>query len=89
MQWPYRYLLWIVYGLIFILAGFAPQEYVPLAFDSGGVTTGPMTVPFILSIGIGVASIRSDRTAEEDSFGLVGLVSAGPILAVLVLGVLA
>ena len=56
-----------------------------VAFDSGGVTTGPMTVPFIIALGVGVASIRSDEKAEEDSFGLVALCSVGPILAVLVL----
>ena len=54
--------------------------------DSGGVTTGPMTVPFIIAMGIGVASIRSDKNAEADSFGLVALCSIGPILAVLLLG---
>ena len=57
-----------------------------MAFDSGGVTTGPMTVPFILALGVGVSNIRSDRKAEADSFGLVALCSIGPILAVLVLG---
>lgn len=56
-----------------------------VALDSGGVTTGPMTAPFIIALGVGVASIRSDEKAEEDSFGLVALCSVGPILAVLVL----
>lgn len=88
LQVPLRYVLWLSYAVIFALAAVAPPEYVPVSFDSGGVTTGPMTVPFIMSLGIGVSSIRSDRTAEEDSFGLVGLVSAGPIIAVLILGVL-
>lgn len=87
-QWPLRRMLWIAYGIIFIIAASIPQAYVPIAFDSGGVTTGPMTVPFIMALGIGVSHIRSDRTAEADSFGLVGLVSAGPILSVLVLGAL-
>ena len=59
-----------------------------VAFDSGGVTTGPMTVPFIMALGIGIAAIRSDRHAADDSFGLVALCSIGPILAVLILGLI-
>ncbi|MDE6058465.1 MAG: DUF1538 domain-containing protein [Clostridia bacterium] len=59
-----------------------------VAFDSGGVTTGPMTVPFIMSLGVGVASIRSDKKGQDDSFGLVALSSVGPIIAVLVLGII-
>ena len=57
-----------------------------MAFDSGGVTTGPMTVPFIMALGVGVSSIRSDSHAQTDSFGLVALCSIGPILAVMLLG---
>lgn len=57
-----------------------------MAFDSGGVTTGPMTVPFIMAMGVGLASVRSDKNAASDSFGLVALSSVGPILAVLILG---
>ena len=59
-----------------------------MAFDSGGVTTGPMTVPFIMALGIGISAIRSDRHAADDSFGLVALCSIGPILAVLILGLI-
>lgn len=80
-----RTILLISYGLIFILAFFTDPDYLSLAFDSGGVTTGPMTAPFILAFGVGVASIRNDKNAEEDSFGLVALCSIGPILAVLLL----
>ena len=60
--------------------------FLPMAFDSGGVTTGPITVPFIMALGVGVASIRSDENAKADSFGLVGLCSIGPILSVMILG---
>ncbi len=81
-----RLLLFICYTAIFILAAFTDGNFIGIAFDSGGVTTGPMTVPFILAMGIGVANIRSDRDAEADSFGLVALCSVGPILAVLILG---
>ena len=80
-------LLVVFYAAIFVLAAFVPREFLSVAFDSGGVTTGPMTVPFIMALGVGVASIRSDRHAADDSFGLVALCSVGPILAVLILGI--
>lgn len=81
-------LLVVFYALIFVLAAFVPKEFLAVAFDSGGVTTGPITVPFIMALGVGVAAIRSDRHAADDSFGLVALCSVGPILAVLLLGIL-
>lgn len=81
-----RFLLLFFYALVFVLAALAQKEFLGVAFDSGGVTTGPMTVPFILALGLGVANIRSDRKAGADSFGLVSLCSIGPILAVLLLG---
>jgi len=80
-------LLVLFYGLIFLLAAFVPKEFLAVAFDSGGVTTGPMTVPFIMALGVGVSAIRGDRHAADDSFGLVALCSIGPILAVLILGI--
>ena len=73
------------YAVIFILAFFVPKEFLSVAFDSGGVTTGPMTVPFIMALGVGISATRSDRHAADDSFGLVALCSVGPILAVMVL----
>lgn len=82
-----KYLLLALYGIVFILVAFVPRVFVPVAFDSGGVTTGPMTVPFIMALGVGVASIRSDGKGS-DSFGLVALCSVGPILAVMILGIL-
>ncbi len=82
------HILVVFYAIIFILAMFVPGDFLAIAFDSGGVTTGPMTVPFIMSFGIGVAAIRSDKHAEDDSFGLVSLCSVGPILAVLILGMI-
>ena len=81
-----RWLLIGFYAVIFILAAFSKPDFLGIAFDSGGVTTGPMTVPFILALGVGVSKIRSDEKAESDSFGLVALCSIGPILAVLLLG---
>ena len=83
-----RTLLVGFYGIVFLLTMFVPQDFLAIAFDSGGVTTGPMTVPFIMAFGIGIAAIRSDKHADNDCFGLVSLCSIGPILAVLVLGML-
>ncbi|MBQ9196208.1 MAG: DUF1538 domain-containing protein [Clostridia bacterium] len=82
---PLRLLLMGFYLLILGLTFLAPESFRAVAYDSGGVTTGPMTVPFIMSFGMGIAAIRSDSSAAEDSFGLVALCSIGPILAVLIL----
>ncbi len=76
------------YIVVFILAMFVPKDFLAVAFDSGGVTTGPMTVPFIMAMGVGVSAIRSDKHSANDSFGLVALCSIGPILAVLILSLI-
>lgn len=80
------HLLVVFYAIVFGLTFFVPKDFLAISFDSGGVTTGPMTVPFIMAFGIGIAAIRSDKHASDDSFGLVSLCSIGPILAVLILG---
>ena len=81
-------LLLFFYILVFLLAFIVPDEFLAVAFDSGGVTTGPITVPFIMALGIGVASTHSDgQKAEDNSFGMVALCSIGPILAVLIMGI--
>lgn len=82
---PLNGLLVLSYAVVFALACLVPRDFLAIAFDSGGVTTGPMTVPFIMALGVGVASIRSDENAAQDSFGLVALCSVGPVLAVLML----
>lgn len=79
-------MLIILYGLLIGASFLVPKDFMAVAFDSGGVTTGPMTVPFIMAMGIGLASRRTDKNSASDSFGLVALSSIGPILAVLVLG---
>ena len=79
-------LLILFYAIVFLLAYFSPTKLLAVAFDSGGVTTGPITVPFIMALGLGVASVRGDKNSQEDSFGLISLCSVGPILAVLLLG---
>ncbi len=84
---PLRTLLLIFYPLVIILSFFAPGDFVPTAFDSGGVTTGPITVPFIMALGAGLASAKKGKHAGENSFGLVALCSIGPILSVLLLSI--
>lgn len=81
------HMLLVFYLVVFCVAAFAPPDFLAVAFDSGGVTTGPITVPFIMALGIGMAGVRSDTSSQEDSFGMVALSSIGPILAVLVLGI--
>lgn len=79
------YLLILFYAIVFGVGIFVSESYLPVAFDSGGVTTGPITVPFILALGVGIASVRSGKSAQDDSFGLVAMGSVGPILAVMIL----
>ena len=81
-------MLIVLYAIVFILTLFVPKDFLAVAFDSGGVTTGPMTVPFIMALGVGISSIRSDKHAADDSFGLVSLCSVGPIIAVLILAMI-
>ena len=83
---PLSKMLLGLYLLLFVVSLFVPNEFLAVAFDAGGVTTGPMTVPFIMALGLGLTAVRGDKDAENDSFGLVALCSIGPILAVLVLG---
>lgn len=82
------YLLIGGYAIIFLLAAFTPSHFVPISLDSGGVTTGPMTVPFILALGVGVAGVMRGKSASSDGFGLVALASIGPVISVLILGVI-
>ena len=83
-------ILMLFYMLLFALALILSEQgkisLLPMAFDSGGVTTGPITVPFIMALGVGISSVLGDKKSQENSFGLVALCSIGPILAVLVLG---
>ncbi|MBP5736147.1 MAG: DUF1538 domain-containing protein [Acidaminococcaceae bacterium] len=81
-------MLLFLYVIAFALAYFAPHDFLAVAFDSGGVTTGPMTVPFIMAFGVGVSSLRGTRHSSQDSFGLIALCSIGPIIAVLLLSLI-
>jgi len=90
------YILVPLYGVVLVLAclpyipglDIGSVEFIPTAFDSGGVTTGPITVPFIMALGAGLASMRKDKRSAEDSFGLVALCSIGPILSVMILSLI-
>ena len=84
---PLQRMLWVLYGLLFSLSLAAPGDFLSVAFASGGVTTGPMTVPFIMALGVGLSATRSDKNGADDSFGLVAFSSVGPILMVLLLGI--
>lgn len=76
-----------LYLFLFLMTFFAPSDFISVAFDAGGVTTGPMTVPFIMAIGVGLSANRSDKDGAKDSFGLIALCSIGPILMVLLLSI--
>ena len=83
-----KWVLFVGYALVFTIALLPsmPAEFIPISFDAGGVTTGPMAVPFILAFGVGVASVLRSDDKAADGFGLVALASIGPLLAVLLLG---
>lgn len=84
----YRTTLIVLYIFLAILALLADNFFLGIAFDAGGATTGPLTVPFILALGIGVAGVRKSDTSEQDSFGYVGIAAIGPVAAVLVMGII-
>ncbi len=84
----YYRLMAIGYLGVLIASFFTTTEFMPIAFDSGGVTTGPVTVPFILALAGGMTSMIRQSKNENDSFGMVGIASLGPILAVMILGVI-
>ncbi len=85
---PIAYLLAGGYIIILVLSFFTPADFVPISFDAGGVTTGPVTVPFILALGLGVTAVLGGRSSINDGFGLIGLASIGPVLGVMILGII-
>ncbi len=88
LRLPARPTLGAAYALAICAAFFVPPQYVALALDSGGVATGPLTVPFLLAVGMGFVSVLGGRSASSDGFGVLGLVALGPICGVMLLGVL-
>ncbi|MCC7010469.1 MAG: DUF1538 domain-containing protein [Acidobacteria bacterium] len=81
-------LLATVYIVMIALSLVTPDNFVPLAYDAGSVTTGVLTAPVVLALALGLASVLGERSAVDDGFGLLGLASAGPVIAVLLLGLL-
>lgn len=83
-----RYLLAAVYSLMLLLTFLSPEEFVPLAYDAGSVTTGVLTAPVLLALALGLASVLAGRSPASDGFGVLGLASAGPIVVILLVGML-
>lgn len=80
-------LLAVGYGTVLLLSFFTPEDFLAISFDAGGVTTGPMTVPIILSLGVGLSAVLSGRRDLSNTFGFIGLASIGPIIGVMLMGV--
>ena len=86
-------MLFVLYAAIFAMVIFVPPEFIALAFDGSGVTTGDISVPFVLALGLGVsAALRKGaaqlgENAYDDSFGIIGIASAGPIITVFLYGI--
>lgn len=85
---PTRDLLAVVYVTVIVLAVFTPPEFLSIAFDAGGVAAGPLTVPVFLALGLGFVSVLTRRSALTDGFGLIGIACAGPIIGILLWGVI-
>lgn len=83
-----RYLLTVAYSIVIILSFFTPPEFIPLAYDAGSATTGALTTPVVLSLAIGLSSVLAGRSTVSDGFGLLGFASIGPIIAMMLLGIL-
>lgn len=78
----------ILYIVTFLMIIFVPNEFIALAFDGSGATTGDISVPFILALGMGVSVTMSKHKSNDDSFGIIGLASVGPIIALFIYGML-
>jgi hypothetical protein len=76
------------YVVILILSFVTPESFLPIAYDAGGVTTGPVTVPFIIALGLGTVGVLRGKSSFSDGFGLVGLASIGPVIGVMLLGMI-
>lgn len=84
----FSYTFTFVYLLIFIIFSFVSEEFQAIAFDASGATTGAMTTPFILAMGLGVSKLKGSNAGEEDSFGLVGMASSGPIFGIMIMSLI-
>lgn len=88
LNWPIHYMIMVGYILVIIMTGFAPDEIIGIAYDSGGVTTSTITVPLVTALGIGLASSISGRNPMLDGFGLIAFASLLPIIFVLAYGMI-
>lgn len=88
-QVPMKTILFVGYGLVLAMMIFVPEQFLPVVFDAGGVTTGPVSTPFLLAFCIGVSAVRASKTSLEDSFGLIAIASIGPVLFVMLLSLFA
>lgn len=86
---PLNKLFTFVYFIILLLGLKVSEEFLAISVDASGATTGAMTTPFILALGLGVSQLKGGKTSDEDSFGLVGLASAGPIFAIMLMNIIA
>jgi len=82
------YLLTACYSIVIILSFFTPKHFVPLAYDAGSVTTGALTAPLVIALALGLSSVLAGRSAVSDGFGLLGFASVGPIIAVMIMGLI-
>jgi hypothetical protein len=82
------YLLAASYSMVILLSFFTPAEFVPLAYDSGSATTGALTAPVVIALALGLSSVLAGRSAVSDGFGVLGFASIGPIIAVMIMGIL-
>ncbi len=85
---PYNIFMAITYGILFVLSLFVSEEFLAISFDASGATTGALTTPFVLAISLGLSKVKGGKSSEENSFGLVGVMSAGPILAVMLMSII-
>lgn len=85
---PIKYIIIPGYITAIFLLPFSKEDFIPKAFDLGAVTTGPMTVPFLIAIGVGIASVIGNRDRLESGFGIMAIGSLGPILAILIWGII-
>ena len=88
LNWDIRYMLAGAYLVFIILAFFVPEDVLSIAFDSGGVSAGPLTVPMFLALGLGFTSVLARRTQFSDGFGLIGLAISGPPIGLMLWGII-
>ena len=85
---PLNVFMAVVYGIIFVLAILVSEEFLAVSFDASGATTGALTTPFVLALSLGLSRIKGGRSTEDNAFGLVGVMSAGPILAIMIMSII-